>query len=131
MPTDKLDVSLAQELVALKEEGRAKPAERIIEKYIPPKKEKGPRYKMKGSDNEFIRMNSNSYLSLSNHAKLMSEADKATQEFGRLKMFLLWLHAFEEPFYSHKDFHLLAHPTLFKDAQTRFVGVMFCLILNK
>jgi ubiquinone/menaquinone biosynthesis C-methylase UbiE len=57
--------------------------------------------------------------------------EKATQEFGRLKMFLLWLHAFEEPFYSHKDFHLLAHPTLFKDAQTRFVGVMFCLILNK
>ena len=56
---------------------------------------------------------------------------EAAQEFGKLKMFLLWLHAFEEPFYSYKRFHLLAHPTLFKDAQTRFVGVMYCLILNK
>jgi glycine C-acetyltransferase len=82
MSTNKLDVSLEQELAALKEEGRAKPAERIIEKYIPPKGKKGPRYKMVGSDNEFIRMNSNSYLSLSNHAKLMSAADKATNEFG-------------------------------------------------
>ena len=57
--------------------------------------------------------------------------EKATQEFCRLKMFLLWLHAFEEPFYSHKDFLLLVRPTQFKDAQTQFVGVMFCLILYK
>lgn len=60
-----------------------------------------------------------------------SVMEKAKQEFGKLRMFLLWLHTFEEPFYSHKDFHLLARPSLFKNAQTRFVGVMFCLILNK
>ena len=56
---------------------------------------------------------------------------EAAQEFGKLKMFLLWLHAFEEPFYSHKNFNLLARPTLFKGGQTRFVGVMLCLILRK
>ncbi len=32
---------------------------------------------------------------------------KASHEFGRLRLFLLWRHAFEEPFYSHKEFHLL------------------------
>jgi ubiquinone/menaquinone biosynthesis C-methylase UbiE len=57
---------------------------------------------------------------------------KATaHEFGRLKMLLLWLHAFEEPFYSRKNFELLARPTLFKEGRTQFVGVLCCLILKK
>jgi ubiquinone/menaquinone biosynthesis C-methylase UbiE len=55
----------------------------------------------------------------------------AAEEFGKLRVFLLWLHAFEEPFYSHKDFHLLASPTLFEEGKTRFVGVMCCLALHK
>jgi len=52
-------------------------------------------------------------------------------EFGRLRVLLLWLHSFEEPFYSSKDFELLAQPTLFKEGRTRFVGLMCCLILKK
>ncbi|MHC4477104.1 MAG: class I SAM-dependent methyltransferase [Planctomycetota bacterium] len=55
----------------------------------------------------------------------------ASQEFGRLKIFLLWLHAFDEPFYSYKKLHLLACPSLFKEGQTQFVGVMCCLIVRK
>lgn len=51
--------------------------------------------------------------------------------FGRLKMLLLWLHTFEEPFYSRKDFELLARPTLFKEGRTQFVGLFYCLILKK
>ncbi|MBU8910201.1 MAG: aminotransferase class I/II-fold pyridoxal phosphate-dependent enzyme [Desulfobacterales bacterium] len=82
MSTNRLDISLTKELEALKQEGRGKSPERIIEQYIPPKGESGPRYKMVGSDNEFIRLNSNSYLSLSNHPELMAAADKATNEFG-------------------------------------------------
>jgi glycine C-acetyltransferase len=82
MSTNKLDISLTQELEALKQEGRSKSPERIIEQYIPPKGEFGPRYKMLGSENEFIRLNSNSYLSLSNHPKLAAAADRATHEFG-------------------------------------------------
>jgi len=53
------------------------------------------------------------------------------REFGKLKMMLLWLHAFEEPFYTRKEFELLARPTLFKKGRTRFVGVLCCLILKK
>lgn len=52
-------------------------------------------------------------------------------EFGRLRVLLFWLHSFEEPFYSSKDFELLAQPTLFKEGRTRFVGLMCCLILKK
>ena len=82
MSTNKLDISLNRELEALKIEGRAKTPERIIEQYIPPKDISGPRYKILGSDNEFIRLNSNSYLSLSNHPEVIAEADKATHKFG-------------------------------------------------
>ena len=53
------------------------------------------------------------------------------REFGRFKMVLLWVHAFEEPFYTYKDFELLARPTLFKEGQTRFVGALCCLALKR
>lgn len=82
MSTTRLDISLKKELDALKAEGRAKSPERIIEKYIPPEGEKGPRYRIFGSDKEFIRLNSNSYLSLSHHPELVAAADRATREFG-------------------------------------------------
>ena len=82
MSTNKLDISLTGELEALKLEGRAKAPERIIEQYIPPEGKKGPRYKLVGSDKQFIRLNANSYLSLSNHSELAAAADKATQKFG-------------------------------------------------
>jgi len=56
---------------------------------------------------------------------------ETAREFGRLRMLLLWLHAFEEPFYSRQDYESLAFPTLFKEGRTRFVGVLCCLILQR
>ncbi|MCG8564806.1 MAG: aminotransferase class I/II-fold pyridoxal phosphate-dependent enzyme [Desulfobacterales bacterium] len=82
MSLDKLDSSLALEIDALGKEGRAKIPERIITEYIPPKGELGPRYRIQGSDNEFIRLNSNSYLSLSFHPHVLKAADDATAAFG-------------------------------------------------
>ncbi|MGD2271719.1 MAG: aminotransferase class I/II-fold pyridoxal phosphate-dependent enzyme, partial [Desulfobacterales bacterium] len=82
MALDKLDRSLIQEIEALQTEGRSKTTERIIVDYVPPKGGKGPRYSLKGSRGEFIRMNSNSYLSLSNHPGLIEAADAATKQFG-------------------------------------------------
>jgi len=82
MSLEALDKALALELDALKAEGRAKPPERVIVAFIPPQGEKGPRYRLQGSDKEFIRMNSNSYLSLSQHAELIRAADEATHALG-------------------------------------------------
>ncbi len=82
MAIKQLDKALEKELAALASEGRSKAPERIIERYSPPGQGKGPRYKLKGFDTEFIRMNSNSYLSLSNHPGLIAAADRATHEFG-------------------------------------------------
>lgn len=77
-----LEQALQQELEALTAEGRAKPPERVIVAHLPPQGEKGPRYKLQGSEREFIRMNSNSYLSLSHHPELIRAADEATHALG-------------------------------------------------
>ena len=82
MSLNKLDYSLMREIDGLKAEGRAKVPERVILEVLPPVGEKGPRYKLKGSDKEYIRMNSNSYLSLSNHPELIEAADSATRRLG-------------------------------------------------
>jgi len=56
---------------------------------------------------------------------------ETARQYGKLKILLLWLHAFEEPFYSCKGFALLARPTWFRQGRTRFVGVLCCLMLKK
>lgn len=82
MSLEQLDKALAQELIDLQKEGRAKPPERIITGYLPPADGCGPRYTLQGEDKLFIRMNSNSYLSLSNHPALIAAADTATHSCG-------------------------------------------------
>ena len=82
MSLDKLDAALTQELAKLAGEGRTKPAERVIEGYIPASGDRGPRYLMQGETQQFLRMNSNSYLSLAHHPKTIAAADQATRELG-------------------------------------------------
>jgi glycine C-acetyltransferase len=82
MSLEKLNAALKNEVAALEREGRAKAPERIITGYIPPAGGRGPRYRLQGSTQEFLRMNSNSYLSLSNHPALLEAADEASRRFG-------------------------------------------------
>ncbi len=55
----------------------------------------------------------------------------ATSEFGKLRLALLWIHSFEEPFYSRDGFQKLPCDTHFKKGKIRFVGVQCCLVLKK
>ena len=82
MPLDRLNPALVKDVQALEKEGRAKAPERVITGYVPGHGARGPRYTLRGSANEFLRMNSNSYLSLSNHPALLEAADHATKAFG-------------------------------------------------
>jgi len=79
---EKLSAALAAEVATLESEGRAKAPERVIEAFVRPAGARGPRYLLAGSEREFIRMNSNSYLSLSNHPALVAAADEATRGLG-------------------------------------------------
>ena len=82
MSLDLLDIGLQQDVSRLQQEGRAKAPERVIVDYLHPKAPFGPRYKLSGSDLEFVRMNSNSYLSLSHHPDVLRAADEASHRFG-------------------------------------------------
>jgi len=78
-----LDLGLQNDIDQLVTEGRAKAPERVIVDYIPASGLRGPRYKLAGAgDQEFIRTNSNSYLSLSHHPDVIRAADEATHRFG-------------------------------------------------
>jgi glycine C-acetyltransferase len=78
----KLNAALMAEVKTLQAEGRAKAPERVIVGYEAPRGDEGPRYRLAGSERRFIRMNSNSYLSLSNHPDLIAAADEATRALG-------------------------------------------------
>lgn len=82
MSLQKLNAALVAEVDKLEQEGRAKAPERVIVEYLPPLGSRGPRYRLDGSDAEYLRMNSNSYLSLSNHPRVLDAADEASHAFG-------------------------------------------------
>ncbi len=82
MSLQKLNTALVAEVAKLEAEGRAKSPERIIVGYVPAEGARGPRYRLAGSDRDYLRMNSNSYLSLSNHPEVLAAADAASHEFG-------------------------------------------------
>ncbi len=82
MSLERLNAGLARDVDALVESGRAKPPERVIVDYVPAKGDLGPRYRLEGSDQHFLRMNSNSYLSLSHHPDVLRAADDASHRFG-------------------------------------------------
>ena len=82
MSLDKLNAALVADVARLTDEGRAKAPERVIVGHVAPSDGRGARYRLAGSDREFLRMNSNSYLSLSNHPEVIAAAAAATHAFG-------------------------------------------------
>jgi ubiquinone/menaquinone biosynthesis C-methylase UbiE len=53
------------------------------------------------------------------------------KQYGNYRMFLMWLHSFEEPFYKPQSMLDLADPKLYEAIQTRWVGLLCCLTLKK
>jgi len=82
MPHDRLDATIASEVSALRQSGTAKGSEAVIVGIEPERDGHGPRYLLEGSDRQFIRMNSNSYLGLSRHPAVIEAEESATKEFG-------------------------------------------------
>lgn len=60
--------------------------------------------------------------------EVMSEGGR---KYGRVRMFLLRLHSFEEPFYNTEAMLALADPASFENIHTRWVGLLCCLTLRK
>ena len=82
MGTDRLDEKLAAEIQDLGQSGTRKGEEKVVTELLPPRAGHGPRFRLAGSDGEFLRMNSNSYLGLSHHPAVIGAEESATRRFG-------------------------------------------------
>ena len=82
MPHARLDAALSAEVAALLESGTDKSAEAVIAAVIPPRSGLGHRYRLAGSDQQFVRMNSNSYLGLSLHPAVIAAEETGARQFG-------------------------------------------------
>ena len=82
MPSDRLDLALVAELETLRSSGTDKGEESVVTDVMPPRVGRGPRYRLAGSEREFLRMNSNSYLGLSHHPAVVDAEEAATRRFG-------------------------------------------------
>ena len=56
---------------------------------------------------------------------------EAAREFGRLRVLLLWIHSFTEPFYSRSELVELAEGSSFRGGRIGFAGPMCRLVLEK
>ncbi len=82
MPHDRLDTILSGEVDGLRAAGTSKGQESVITEVIPSDLGRGPRFRLAGSDQEFLRMNSNGYLGLALHPAVIGAEETATREFG-------------------------------------------------
>jgi glycine C-acetyltransferase len=83
MALNKLNKALSDHVKQLEESGRAKGKEKVVRKILGPKDGRGPRYLLEGyGDQEFIRMNANSYLGLSLRQDMIDAEEKGAKEFG-------------------------------------------------
>ena len=61
--------------------------------------------------------------------KVICEAVRT--QFGSLRLALLWLHSFEEPFLSPEEMETLGRQSDFVVEGTRFTRALCCLVLRK
>ncbi|NIP58993.1 MAG: aminotransferase class I/II-fold pyridoxal phosphate-dependent enzyme [Gemmatimonadetes bacterium] len=83
MPLDRVTSALRDHVRSLEEEGTAKGEEAVVRDVVPPSGDRGPRFLLEGEgDQEFIRMNSNSYLGMGLREEVRAAEEEATRRFG-------------------------------------------------
>ena len=135
MGLDNLKKVLSQTLKELKDEGRLKGKEYIITKVKRADGKKGPRYFLKGrSEQEFIRMNSNSYLGMSLREEIIQEEERVAKEYGVGPGAVRFISG---TFQSHRElekklakFHQRDDAMLFSSAYSTVVGILTPLITS-
>jgi len=135
MGLNKIEKTLNYILKDLKNEGRLKGKEFIITRVKRPEGNKGPRYFLKGKgEQEFIRMNSNSYLGMSLRGEIIEEEEKITREYGVGPGAVRFISGTFQP---HRElekklakFHQRDDAMLFNSAYSTVVGILIPLITS-
>lgn len=83
MPSDNFVIALKETLEQISIDGTAKGKEKVVTAVVDAKGKFGPRYKLAGQgENEYLRMNGNSYLGMSRRAQLIEAEERAAHKFG-------------------------------------------------
>jgi glycine C-acetyltransferase len=135
MGLNNIEKVLSQTLTELENEGRLKGKEYIITKVKKAQGEKGPRYFLKGKgEQEFIRMNSNSYLGMSLREEIIEAEERATKEYGVGPGAVRFISGTFQP---HRElekklasFHQRDDAMLFSSAYSTVVGILTPLITS-
>ncbi|MBN1547871.1 MAG: aminotransferase class I/II-fold pyridoxal phosphate-dependent enzyme [Syntrophaceae bacterium] len=136
MSLDKLKPVLAGKLDQLAQTGTLKREERVITGRLPPREGFGPRYFLRGyADRAFLRMNSNAYLGLNHHPRVIEAEEKAARRYGAGPGAVRFISG---TFESHirleerlASFHKRQAAMLFSAAYATVMGVLPQLITNE
>jgi len=133
---DNLEKVLSEALKELKDAGRLKGKEYIITKVKKAEGEKGPRYFLKGKgEQEFIRMNSNSYLGMSLRDEIIQEEERATRKYGVGPGAVRFISGTFQPHRKLEKklavFHQREDAMLFSSAYSAVVGILTPLITSE
>jgi len=133
MGLDNLEKVLSNTLKELKNKGRLKGKEYIITKVKKAEGKKGPRYFLKEkTKQEFIRMNSNSYLGMSLRDEIIREEERATKKYGVGPGAVRFISGTFQPHRKLEKklaaFHQREDAILFSSAYSTVVGILTPLI---
>jgi glycine C-acetyltransferase len=135
MGLNNIEKVLSQTLTELENEGRLKGKEYIITKVKKAQGEKGPRYFLKGKgEQEFIRMNSNSYLGMSLREEIIEVEERTVKKYGVGPGAVRFISGTFQP---HRElekklasFHQRDDAMLFGSAYSTVVGILTSLITS-
>lgn len=82
MPLKKIKTVISERLSMLEKSGALKGTEPVIVHIKPSSGKKGPRFIIQGDKNNYVKMNSNSYLGLSLDKAVIKAEEKAAAKFG-------------------------------------------------
>ena len=129
MSLNRVESLFSSKLISLQEQGSCKGNEKIITGINAAANGFGPRYFLEGyGDRAFLRMNSNSYLGLAYHPKVIKAEAEAAEKFGAGPGAVRFISGIYQP---HKDlekrlseFHGRESAMLFSAAYATMMGVL-------
>jgi glycine C-acetyltransferase len=135
MPTRKLNTALAARLVELEHSGRLKGPESVIAGVVPARTGRGPRFLLDGEgEQQFLRMNSNSYLGMSFRAQVVAAEETAARDYGTGPGAVRFISGTWKPHLALEQrlaaFHGRASAMLFSSAYATIMGILPPLVTD-
>jgi len=129
MSLKKMEALFADKLAELQQQGLSKTNEKIVSGIKTAADGFGPRYFLEGfGDRAFLRMNSNSYLGLSNHPQVIKAEAEAAEKFGTGPGAVRFISGTYRPHIELEQklakFHGRESAMLFSSAYTTMTGVL-------